>query len=99
MPPGRRPLTVAVLACALALVGCGGSGLTHSHTRPESPQPPAPLPAGWHGYRDYASGLSAGVPPGWRAARRRDSLRVASTDGLVAVSITADRTSDALNVS
>jgi hypothetical protein len=79
-------------------VGCGGSGLEHSHTRPERPQPPASLPAGWHQYRDYASGLSVGVPPGWNAVRRRDSLRITSPDGLVAVSITADRTSDAVSV-
>jgi hypothetical protein len=79
-------------------VGCGGSGLEHSHTRPERPQPPAPLPTGWHAYRDYASGLSVGAPPGWHTVRRRDSLRITSPDGLVAVSITADRTSDALSV-
>src|SRR4051794_2250113 len=72
--------------------------MADSHTRPGPAQAPAPLPAGWRGHRDYASGLSVGIPPGWRALRRRDSLRISSPDRLVVASITADRTSDVLNV-
>src|SRR3954469_14391083 len=94
----RARRLAGAFALALALGGCGGAGPTHAHTRPESAQPPAPLPAGWHGYRDYASGFSVGIPPAWRAVSRRDSLRISSPGGLVAVSMTADRTSDTLDV-
>ena len=83
---------------ALALAGCGGGTDLHPHTKPESAQPPAPLPAGWHHYRDYVSGFSLGVPPGWRAERRSDALRIGSPDRLVAVSVTADRTDATLAV-
>jgi hypothetical protein len=83
---------------ALALAGCGGGTDLHPNTKPESAQPPAPLPAGWHHYRDYVSGFSLGVPPGSRAERRSDALRIGSPDRLVAVSVTADRTDATLAV-
>lgn len=87
-----------MVALAVAVVaGCGGTKL-HPHTTPESAQPPAPLPAGWHHYRDYVSGFSLGVPPGWHARRQGDAFRVGSPDRLVAVSVTADRTGDTLAV-
>ena len=82
---------------ALLAAGCG-SGTTHPHTAPEEPQSFAPLPADWHHYPDFASGLSRGVPPAWRAKPNGDALIVRSPDRFVAVSATADRTGATLEV-
>ncbi len=94
----RKCRVLAPALSLLALAGCGGGTTLHPHTKPESAQPPAPLPAGWRHYRDYVSGLSLGVPPEWRAKRTGDSLVVGSPDRLVAVSVTADRTGATLDV-
>ena len=61
-------------------------------------QQPAKLPAGWHRRFDVQAGFSLGVPPGWRAQDHAGSTLIRSPDHLVAVSIAADRTGDALAV-
>ena len=93
----RARLGIALTLSGLALAACGGATLS-PHLRPETAQPPAPLPAGWQRRLDFTSGVSLGVPPGWRAQRRVDSLLVTSPDRLVAISISADRTGSVLRV-
>ncbi|GEM_PF-4373105 len=90
----------ASLALAAALAGCGGSSpaSTVSTTTTTVPQRPAPVPAGWERRIDIVEGYSMAVPPGWRAERRGTTTLVRSPDHLVAVSIAADRTADALGV-
>src|SRR5438874_1726529 len=96
MRPRRGAIWVS--AALLALAGCGAGPTVHAHTAAEPAQAPAALPPGWRTYRDYSSGLSNGIPRGWRGAKRGDSLLVRSPDRLVAVSVTADRTRDTLSV-
>lgn len=47
---------------------------------------------------DVRAGYSLGIPPGWRAQDRGASTLIRAPDHLVAVSIAADRTADALAV-
>jgi hypothetical protein len=97
----RRPypsLVYALVAFAAlaAFAGCGGD-------EPEPPQSPVEtvdklpsLPAGWHQYVNHRAGFAIGRPPGWRAKRRGQSTLLRSPDHLVAVSIAADRTAEAV---
>jgi hypothetical protein len=92
-----------VLAVGLALLagGCGDDD-------DDEPQPPPPpretvdelpkLPEGWKEHTNRAGGFALGVPRGWEADDRRISTLVRSFDRLVAVSITPDRTDEALEL-
>jgi hypothetical protein len=92
------------LALALVIVGCGGDS-----EPPEPEPPPAPprvervhkvpdLPGGWKVHVNRAGGFALGVPPGWKTKDEGISTSVRSFDRLVAVSITPDRTSEALEI-
>jgi len=92
-PRGRRPIVspprplVPLVLMAALLAGCGGDGDGGAAASPPptttTPQQPAKLPAGWNR---------------WRAQDRGASTLIRSPDHLVAVSIVADRTGDALAV-
>jgi hypothetical protein len=97
----RRPypsLVSALVAFAAlaAFAGCGGD-------EPEPPQTPVEtvdklpsLPGGWHEYVNHRAGFAIGRPPGWRAERKGSATLLRSPDQLVAVSISADRTTEAI---
>ena len=99
-----RPTTLAALAVAFALGGCGGSDAdppTTSTTRP--PPPPREtidhlpeLPGSWHKRVDRRGGFALGVPRGWKARQTGNGLLVRSFDHLAAISIAPDRRSAAL---
>ena len=107
-PRGRRPIVspprplVPLVLMAALLAGCGGDGDGGAAASPPptttTPQQPAKLPAGWNRRVDVRAGYSLGIPPGWRAQDRGASTLIRSPDHLVAVSIVADRTGDALAV-
>jgi hypothetical protein len=96
-------LAVVGLAGALALVGCGGGDSSTSTpaattTATETPQKLPKLPSGWHAYVDHRIGYAVGLAPGWTATTRADSALIRSPDRLVAISVAADRTSEALTL-
>jgi hypothetical protein len=98
----RRPYpslvsALGAFAALAAFAGCGGD-------EPEPPQTPVEtvdklpsLPTGWHRYVNHRTGFAIGRPPGWRARRRGQSTLLRSPDHLVAVSISADRTAEAID--
>lgn len=94
-----RPGLALLTAGALVLAGCGGSDL-------EPPSPPADetpaslpkLPDGWSQRIDTTSGYAMGVPPGWRPVARGGRTLFRSPDEIAVVSISADRTDEALAI-
>lgn len=101
------------LAAPLALTACdddsgrGGDGpqaktITDDAAQlaPEDTDPLPDLPAGWGKEVNDGAGFAIGVPPGWTAGptpRGRGTV-LSSPDSLVLISITADRTSGALEL-
>ncbi len=59
---------------------------------------PPHVPAGWKLLVNRSDGFSIGLPPGWHDRARGGGSLIRSPDHLVAVSITADRTDEALAV-
>jgi hypothetical protein len=91
-------LKATIAAWMLAvLTGCGGGAPT-STTAPSDAKAdtPAALPKGWTLKENGPSGFMVGVPPDWRADQRGSASLLSSPDRLVVVSITADRTNEAL---
>ncbi len=102
-------LTGAALL-ASALIGCGER---EEQLPPPAPPPPEKvekvpkLPRGWTVLQDRAQGFGLGVPPGWRqggdcltrGASPGSTTIICSPDKLVTVSVFADRTEDALELS
>jgi len=110
MVADRRLL--AVVAC-LALAGCGGDEgegdapeETTTTQKAEKPESVRGLPPGWTVERNRPQGFSIGAPPGWRSGG--DCLKggaevpsvtiLCSPDKLVTLSVSADRTDEALEV-
>ena len=86
----RAPL-IPLLALALA-GGLGGCGDDDSPERPtEAADSPAAPPPGWRIVRNEAAGFTIAVPRSWSAATRRTATLIRSKDGLVAVTLAADR--------
>jgi hypothetical protein len=94
---------IAVAVTVTALAGCGASsGDSGSSTTPhpaETTDPPAKPPNGWQTYISPVAGFSISVPPAWAAEPSGGSSLLRSPDKVVAISITADRTDEALNAS
>ncbi len=103
-------LVTAGLVAGLVLGGCGGDEDGPPEIKvdrlPEKGEHVGKLPQGWTVERNQAQGFSLGAPPGWRSGG--DCLRggakagpltiLCSPDKLVTLSITADRTDDALEL-
>lgn len=104
-----RSAVIAALAGAALLAGGCGSG---SEEAPSQPRPPEKaesvggLPPGWTVAEDAAQGFALGAPPGWREGG--DCLKaggepgnvtvLCSPDKLVTLSVSADRTNEALEL-
>jgi len=110
---GARRILGTALAAGALLAGCGGDGdettTTAAPAEPEAPEKPervAGLPRGWTVERNAAQGFSLGVPPGWRKggacleskAPEVPVTILCSPDKLVTLSISADRTGEALEL-
>ena len=89
----------ACAAVALLLVaGCGADEDESEAPGPLETVDRVPdLPRQWRPHVNRAGGFAFGLPSGWKAADRDDrSTLVRSRDRLLAVSIVADRTAEAL---
>lgn len=93
------------LALAALLLPAGGCGDGADDAPPEPPPPPPEtidrvreLPDRWKVRANRPGGFAFGLPPGWRARNRGISTLVRSFDRLVAVSISPDRTDEAIEV-
>lgn len=107
----RPPLILALLALALLPLACGekdepettpasDATTTTGADAPETADEPAELPGGWSREVNAEAGFSVGVPPGWgfeNTPSGQGSI-VTSPDQLIAVTVTADRTSGALEL-
>jgi phage gp37-like protein len=85
---------------ALVGAGCGDEGNDEPAPAPRPPETAdrvPDLPARWKVHVNSAGGFAFGLPPGWKAHDRDASTLVRSYDRLVAVSITPDRTNEALD--
>jgi hypothetical protein len=91
-------VSAIVAAAALAgAVGCGGDdGPEPPEHRTETVDKLPKLPVGWHKYVNHRAGFAIGRAPGWRAEREGASTLLRSPDQLVAISISADRTTEAV---
>jgi hypothetical protein len=92
-----RALALLCLLVALAgLSGCGSEDSEPPERPPETVDKLPKLPNGWHEYVNHRAGFAIGRPPGWRAERMGSATLLRSPDQLVAVSISADRTTEAI---
>jgi len=95
--PARALAWLASLCVGVAGASCGSGDEPVSPERPrESIDRRPKLPRGWKPYVDRRIGLAIGRAPGWRARRRGRSVLLRSPDHLVAVSVSADRSLEAV---
>lgn len=88
----------AVLVLLLGLVGCGGGSKEPAQTvsTPTTADAPAKLPRRWSSHVNGPGGFSVGVPPAWTAKLNGSTSELTAPGRLLAVSIAADRTNEAL---
>jgi hypothetical protein len=93
---------LAAGACAVAAGGCGSD----DPAQPERKGAPAetvdrrgPLPPGWKRVVNRRAGFSVGIPPGWTVRGAVGTTLVRSGDRLMAVSISADRSTEGRELS
>ncbi len=100
-------LLAALVAAAIAGCGSGGGGSStkvpgHASKpdQPETVDSPAKLPDGWKTVVNKQAGFSIGLPPGWsvKPTEGAQGSVLSSPDELIAMTITADRTSGALEL-
>lgn len=98
-PRIRTFLCIAVAACALALSACGDDSDedTTTTTPQEGAQAVPKLPRGWQVTTNLGQGFAFGLPPGWTERLGKGQVSIVnSVDRRVAVTISADRTNEAL---
>ena len=90
----------ALLVAALVALGAAGCGEEEQsgelQRRSETAQPLPDLRPGWKPHQNATGGFAFRVPPGWRAENQGIRSLVRSPDRLVAATITADRSEEAL---
>jgi hypothetical protein len=94
----RRVLAaIAILCVSLGVAACAEDEPPASPERPRETVDKLPkLPQGWKPYVNRQVGFAIGRAPGWHAVHRGASTLMRSPDHLVAVSISADRTLEAV---
>ena len=86
-------LLLAALIAGLAGTGCGDDDEFEGSPDPatERSDRPAKPPPGWRTIANGRAGFTLSVPPGWPARTRRIATLIRSPEGLVAVTVAADR--------
>jgi hypothetical protein len=98
----RTPMLccAVTVACALGLGACGGSDSSDetTTTAPAETVDGVPnLPPGWRVVKNRGQGFAFGLPPGWTAREGRAQVTIVnSVDRRIAITISADRTNEAL---
>jgi hypothetical protein len=87
---------LCLLAALAVLFACGSDDPEPRERPPETVDKLPKLPNGWHEYVNRRAGFAIGRPPGWRAERKGPATLLRSPDQLVAISISADRTTEAV---
>jgi hypothetical protein len=97
-----RLLPVVLAAACLALPACGSDDEDAEPVAPvvdrkeETRQNPPKLPQGFERHVSRGNGLEFGRPPGWKATRRGSATLLIAPDKLVVMSLSADRTDEAV---
>jgi hypothetical protein len=95
----RGPRLVSAIVALVGLigqVGCGDDEAAPPEHRKETVDKLPKLHPGWHEYVNHRAGFAIGRAPGWRAKRDGATTLLRSPDRLVAISISADRTGEAI---
>lgn len=89
---GTRLAAAAAIA-ALSAAGCGDDEKFAGSPDPatERTDRPAEPPAGWRTFANRRAGFTVSVPQDWAARRRGSATLIRSSDRLVAVTVSADR--------
>ena len=95
--PGLRLLSALIaIAGLVGMAGCGGDDAVPRERPPETVDKLPKLPPGWKPYVNHRAGFAIGLAPGWSVRRGGSATLLMSPDRLVAVSISADRTTEAI---
>jgi hypothetical protein len=96
----RRIALLAALLTATGVIGACGSedepAPPEVERKPETAQKLPKLPRGYEPHLSRVNGLALGRPPGWDARERGVATRLTAPDELVVMSLSADRTDEAL---
>jgi hypothetical protein len=96
----RAVLATLAVAVAASLAGCGDDDDAPEpppvERRTETPEKLPKLPRGFERHVNRANGLALGRPPGWKATNRGATTLLRAPDRLVVMSLSADRTDEAL---
>lgn len=94
------PWLAATLAALVLVAGCGGddSDETPAPRPAETVDAVSDLPSGWRVHLNRSGGFAFGIPRGWEANDRGVSTMIRSFDRVVAISITTDRSDQALEL-
>lgn len=84
------------LTLATGLAACGEKEEPALTQPAEAVDEPLKLPKGWKQHVSRSGGFTVGAPPGWKARDRDGAMLLRPKDRLVVVSITADRSPEAL---
>jgi hypothetical protein len=77
-------------------LGCGGSSSKPPPQPRETAQKLPRLPREWKPHRDKSIGYAIGIPPGWKLHDKGGRVLIRSPSRLVAVTLAADRSRQAL---
>ena len=97
-------LGLVLVAAVVALASCGDEQSDQGPRPVERAEEVPKLPAGWKVYENAPQGFALGAPPGWRdgadclgrGAEPGSASVLCSPDRLVTLSISADRTNEAV---
>jgi len=95
----RTILASVVVVLALGLAACGSDDEAQApdvERKPETTQELPKLPHGFEAEASRVNGLAFGRPPGWSVDEEGVATQLLAPDELVVMSLTADRTDEAL---
>ncbi len=95
----RLLAAILITFVAAFAAGCGSAddpAAPQIYPVREATDPLPRLPRGFEPYLSFSRGLHFARPPGWRVRERSRSIELRAPDGLVVLSLSVDRTDEAL---